>query len=93
MVNERFYDMFTKPYDFNPTCGYTLGPGCAAKVGEKLAMYQRKRLSSLPAALCVLWAILTWSPRGSQPAASSMKFMMILKSTPPQHVYIAPLIT
>lgn len=43
MVNERFYDMFTKPYDFNPTCGYTLGPGCAAKVGEKLAMYQRKK--------------------------------------------------
>ena len=44
MVNEKFYKMFTKTYDYNPTCGYTFGPGCSAKVGEKLAMYQRKNV-------------------------------------------------
>lgn len=44
MVNERFYDVFTKGYDYNPTCPYSFGPGCVAGIGKRLAMYQRKKV-------------------------------------------------
>lgn len=43
MVQEQFYSIFDKNYDYTPSCPYTFGPGCAAKVGERLAMFQRKK--------------------------------------------------
>ncbi len=43
MIKEEQYDIFTKNYDFNPSCGYSFGPGCVEGVGGRLAMYQKKK--------------------------------------------------
>lgn len=43
MVNEKFYDIFNKSYDYTPTCPYSFGPGCSENVGKRLAMFQRKK--------------------------------------------------
>lgn len=43
MVREEFYDVFTRSYDYTPTCPYSFGPGCSEKVGMRLAMMQRKK--------------------------------------------------